>query len=226
MSMKVAVVTAGLSQPSTTRLLADRLADAVTAEVTARGEDVQLEVIELRDLAQDLATTLTTGGLPTSAVAAARDTLAEADGLIAVTPTFTASYSGLFKLFFDVLDPDTLRGVPTIIAATAGTPRHSLVLDHALRPLFSYLHALVMPTGVFAATDDFGDGAEGSALAGRVRAAAGELVTSMLSAGNTVTGFTQAQTGGPERAPRRTSGNTLGTSPDFASLLKGHAGTL
>jgi len=231
MSLRLAVVTAGLSQPSTTRLLADKLAAAVTTEVTARGEGVHVDVIELRELAQDLATTLTTGGLPTPAVAAARETLASADGVIAVTPTFTASYSGLFKLFFDVLDTDTLRGVPVVIAATAGTPRHSLVLEHALRPLFSYLHAQVVPTGVFAATDDFGSvagpgsgsgsGDAGAALSARITEAAGELATAMLSAGTAVAGFTQAQ--GASRP--RSSGNTLGTSPDFATLLKGHTGT-
>jgi len=221
-SLRVAVVTAGLSQPSSTRILAELLADAVTAQVTARGEGVEVDVIELRDLAQDLATTMVTGGLPTPKVAAAREIIAAADGLVAVTPTFTGSYSGLFKMFFDVLDPDTLRNVPTIVAATAGTPRHSLVLDHALRPLFAYLHALVVPTGVFAATDDFGDGAEGSGLAGRVRQAAGELANLMLQAGASVAGFVQSDAD----LTRRVSGNSLGATPDFASLLKGHAGSL
>ncbi len=222
MSLTVAVVTAGLSQPSSTRILADLLADAVKAQVSARGESVKIEIIELRDLAQDLATTMVTGGLPTPKVAAAREILATADGLVAVTPVFTASYSGLFKMFFDILDPDTLRNVPTIVAATAGTPRHSLVLEHALRPLFAYLHALTMPTGVFAATDDFGDGAEGSGLAGRVRQAASELTTQMMQAGNAVAGFVQSDSD----LTRRVSGNSLGTTPDFATLLKGHAGTL
>lgn len=222
MTLRVAVVTAGLSQPSTTRLLADQIADSVKAQVTARGEAVQIEVIDLRELAQDLATTMVTGGLPTPAVAAAREILATADGLVAVTPVFTGSYSGLFKMFFDILDPDTLRNVPTIVAATAGTPRHSLVLEHAMRPLFSYLHALVVPTGVFAATDDFGDGAEGSGLSGRVRQAAGELVNLMMQAGNAVAGFVQSDSD----LTRRVSGNTLGATPDFATLLKGHAGSL
>jgi FMN reductase len=92
-----------------------------------------------------------------------------------VTPVFNASYSGLFKTFFDVLDKDALTGKPTLVAATAGTPRHSLVLEHALRPLFSYLHAVVVPTGVFAATEDFGSTTAG-ALQQRVERAASELV--------------------------------------------------
>ena len=88
-----------------------------------------------------------------------------------VTPVFAASYSGLFKTFFDVLEAGALDGKPVLVAATAGTARHSLVLEHALRPLFAYLHAVVVPTGVFAATDDFGD----TGLDARVYRAAGEL---------------------------------------------------
>jgi FMN reductase len=93
---------------------------------------------------------------------------------VVVTPVFAASYSGLFKTFFDVLEPGTLDGKPVLVAATAGTARHSLVLDHALRPLFSYLHAVVVPTGVFAASEDFGSTADGS-LDKRVERAAAEL---------------------------------------------------
>lgn len=221
MTLQIAVVSAGLSQPSTTRKLAERLAAAVSTQVSNRGEAVETHMIEVRELAVDLATTMVSGGLPTQAVAAARETLAEADGLIAVTPTFTGSYSGLFKLFFDVLDPDSLRGVPVLVAATGGSPRHSLVLDHALRPLFAYLGALVVPTGVFAATEDFGADEAATSLASRVQRAAAELTTQLLMQGNTVAGFGQD----PGAAPRRGSGNDLGTSPDFATLLEGHEGT-
>ena len=61
--------------------------------------------------------------------------------MVAVTPAFNASFSGLFKSFFDVLPEETLTDMPVMIAATGGTERHSLVLEHAMRPLFSYLHA-------------------------------------------------------------------------------------
>lgn len=166
---RIAVVSAGLSVPSSTRLLADRLASAT---VDALGE-TELDVIELRPLAHALADHLLTG-FPTGALAEAIETIRRADGLIVVTPVFSASYSGLFKTFLDVLEPGLLDGKPVLIAATAGTPRHSLVLDHALRPLFSYLHAVVVPTGVFAATDDFGDTSSGQ-LAERIERAAGEL---------------------------------------------------
>ncbi len=163
---RIAVVSAGLSVPSSTRLLADRL---TAATLEALGE-VEVDVIELRPLAHALADHLLTG-FPSGELAEAIETIREADGLIVVTPVFAASYSGLFKTFFDVLEPEVLDGKPVLLAATAGTPRHSLVLEHALRPLFAYLHAIAVPTGVFAATDDFGH----PGLEARIERAAGEL---------------------------------------------------
>jgi FMN reductase len=172
MTKRIVVVTAGLSVPSSTRLLADLLGDAIERSIQARGADVEVETIELRPLAHALADHLLTG-FPSGDLATAIDHVHRADGLVVVTPVFAASYSGLFKTFFDVLEPDVLDGKPVLVAATAGTARHSLVLEHALRPLFSYLHAVVVPTGVFAATEDFG-GSDG-ALQKRVDRAAGEL---------------------------------------------------
>jgi len=186
--MKLVVVSAGLSVPSSTRLLADRLAAAVgrgtpvdrqvaetrVAETqVAEAQNVETQVVELRDLAVEIAHNFT-NGFPGRSLAAAIDVVAGADGLIVVTPVFSASYSGLFKSFFDVLsvsDADALAGKPVLIGATGGTARHSLVLDHALRPLFAYLRAVVVPTGVYAASEDWG--AEG--LDGRIERAAGEL---------------------------------------------------
>jgi FMN reductase len=117
--------------------------------------------------------------------------LARADGLIAVTPAFNASFSGLFKSFFDVLPEETLSDMPVLIAATGGTERHSLVLEHALRPMFSYLHAVVSPTGVYAATADFGtgDGAgdgvgeAATGLSERIGKAAADYTRLLLSCG-------------------------------------------
>ena len=170
----VAVVSAGLSVPSSTRLLADRLAAATATALRGHGIEPHLEVVELREHARDLADNLVTG-FPNTSLRAALETVERADGLIAVTPIFSASYSGLFKTFFDVLDKDALTGTPVLLAATAGTARHSLALEHALRPLFAYLHAVVLPTAVFAATDDFGaDSADGT-LRSRITRAAGEL---------------------------------------------------
>ena len=175
MTFTLAVVSAGLSQPSSTRLLADRLADAVTAHVREGGQEVLVEVVELRALAHAIADNLVTG-FPSAELAAAIRTVTEADALLAVTPVFSASYSGLFKTFFDVLDADLLAGKPVLLAATAGTARHSLVLEHALRPLFAYLKASVVPTAVFAASEDFGSTSDGR-LGDRIERAAAELAS-------------------------------------------------
>lgn len=175
---RLAVVSAGLSQPSSTRLLADRLATATASQLRAGGHDVQVDTIELRDHAHAVTDHLLTG-FPVGELRDAVQAVIGADGLIAVTPVFTASYSGLFKLFFDVLDADALAGKPVLIAATGGSERHSLVLDHALRPMFSYLHSIVAPTGVYAASSDWGpahsDAAGGSRLAQRIERAGAEL---------------------------------------------------
>ncbi|OSP40866.1 MULTISPECIES: FMN reductase [unclassified Streptomyces] len=176
--MRLVVVSAGLSVPSSTRLLADRLAAVAAPAATApEPGPADVRVIELRDLAVEIAHTFT-NGFPGRVLSEAFDTVSGADGLIVVTPVFSGSYSGLFKSFFDALsvtDPDALAGKPVLIAATGGTARHSLVLDHALRPLFSYLRAVVVPTGVYAASEDWG--AEG--LDGRVERAGGELAALM-----------------------------------------------
>ncbi|MBC7270368.1 MAG: FMN reductase [Streptomyces sp.] len=176
--MKLVVVSAGLSVPSSTRLLGDRLAAVAAPAATApEPAPADVRVIELRDLAVEIAHTFT-NGFPAPALAEAFDAVAAADGLIVVTPVFSASYSGLFKSFFDALsvtDENALTGKPVLIAATGGTARHSLVLDHALRPLFAYLKAVVVPTGVYAASEDWG--AEG--LDERIERAAGELAALM-----------------------------------------------
>jgi FMN reductase len=181
--MKLVVVSAGLSVPSSMRLLADRLVAAV-----GRRTAVDVRVVELRELAVEIAQNFT-NGFPGRRLAAAIDAVTSADGLIVVTPVFAASYSGLFKSFFDVLDKDALAGTPVLIAATGGTARHSLVLEHALRPLFAYLRAVVVPTGVYAASEDWG--AEG--LDGRIERAAAELAGLMTGLSATPTARTDVQ---------------------------------
>lgn len=165
--MKITVVTAGLSTPSATRLLADGLAAAVRRKV-----DAEVEIVELRELAHPIVDNLLTG-FPAPDLARALDAVVAADGLVVVTPIFAASYSGLFKAFFDVLDKDALAGKPVLIAATGGTERHSLALEHALRPLFAHLRAYVVPTAVYAATSDFG--VHRAALAERIERATDEF---------------------------------------------------
>ena len=167
---KLVVISAGLSQPSSTRLLADRL----TTSVGERAE-VDVAVIELRDLAHDITNNLLTGFAP-PALESMLNTVVSADALIAVTPIFSTSYSGLFKSFIDVIDPDALTGKPVLIGANAGTARHSLAIDYAIRPLFAYLHAEAVATGVFAASSDWGGSADQVApLSERVDRGAREL---------------------------------------------------
>ncbi|GAA2314741.1 NAD(P)H-dependent oxidoreductase [Nonomuraea roseoviolacea subsp. roseoviolacea] len=176
--MKLVAVSAGLSEPSSTRLLADRLLEAARRhlETDDGREPVEVRVVELRDLAVDVANAFVTG-FPGARLRAAIEAVTQADGLVAVTPVFTASYSGLFKSFFDVVEPDALAGKPVLIAATGGTARHSLALEHAMRPLFAYLRAVVVPTAVYAASEDWGGGGDAftDGLGERIGRAAGEL---------------------------------------------------
>ncbi|MEU3454320.1 FMN reductase [Micromonospora sp. NPDC006766] len=170
----LAVVSAGLGQPSSTRLLADQLAAAARDDLLRRGAEVEIRPIELREHAHDVVNHLLTG-FPSAALREALDTVASADGLVAVTPIFNASYNGLFKSFFDVVDKAALADRPVLVGATGGTARHSLALEHAVRPMFAYLRAVVVPTAVFAAPEDWsGEGVEG-ALRARIRRAGAEL---------------------------------------------------
>lgn len=182
---RIVVVSGGLRQPSSTRLLADRLSEAVVAALEARGGRAEVEVVELRDHANDL-TNMLLAGFPTAGLKAALDTVAGADGVIAVTPIFSGSYSGLFKNFFDVTEEGALAGMPVLAGATAGTARHSLALDHAIRPLFAYLRALVVPTAVFGATEDFGQvsgstTSDDDPLGARVARGAAELADAVMN---------------------------------------------
>jgi len=172
---RIAVVSAGLSNPSSTRMLADRLAAETVKALAERDIQATVDVIELRDYAHDITNNLLTGFAP-PALETAINTVVSADALIAVTPIFSTSYSGLFKSFIDVLDPDALTGKPVLIGANAGTPRHSLAIDYAIRPLFAYLHAEAVSTGVFAASSDWGGAGDDVApLAKRVEKGAREL---------------------------------------------------
>lgn len=174
----VAVVSAGLSEPSSTRLLADRLAQAVRRAGAGRGLRIDVVDVPLRTLARPIADNYLTGFAP-PALQSALDAVQGADGLIAVTPVFSASYSGLFKSFFDVADPQAFAGKPVLLAATGGSARHSLVLDYAMRPLFAYLKAQPVATGVFAATADFGSDESARGLDERIEHAGRELVAAL-----------------------------------------------
>ncbi len=203
----IAVISAGVSVPSSTRILADNLAAATVRALNdhalndhALNDHASYDVIELREHGHALTDNVLTG-FPTGPLADAVRRVAEADAVIAVSPVYTGSYSGLFKMFFDVLEDGTLEGKPVLIAATAGTARHSLVLEFAMRPLFAYLRADVVPTAVFAASSDFGAGGSdrvpdsisdsasagtGGPLSQRVDRAAHELADKILRRGTTL----------------------------------------
>jgi FMN reductase len=178
----LAVVSGGIREPSSTRLLADQLDVAVRSQLAPSSLPVTSTMIELRPLGRAIVDAMLTG-FTSPELKSAFQILSDADGLIAVTPAFNASFSGLFKSFFDVLPEETLSGLPVLIAATGGTERHSLVLEHALRPMFSYLHAIVSPTGVYAATTDFGSHTGPSGLAERINTAASDFARLLQSCG-------------------------------------------
>jgi FMN reductase len=149
--MNLVVISAGTGDPSTTRRLSDRIAHK---SLEALGEGATVSVIELGPLAVDTARAAV-AGFPGEALQAAIDKLAAADAIIAATPVYKAGVSGLFKTFVDVLDNDLIVGKPVLLAATGGTPRHALVIDDQLRPLFAYLRAMTLPTSVYAAPEDW-----------------------------------------------------------------------
>ena len=169
-SFRIAVVSAGTSDPSSTRLLADRAADRAAAILSGNGHQVSTDVVELREISTDVSTALV-AQLVKPKLQQAITVLGEADGIIASTPVYKAGASGLFTSFFDVLDNDLLIAKPVILAATAGTPRHALVADDQMRSMFAYLRTLTVPTSLFAAPEDWSD----PALNERIERAAFEL---------------------------------------------------
>jgi FMN reductase len=152
---RVVVISAGISEPSSTRMLADRLAQRTLELLRETGTEASAEVIELAPLAVDIAGVNVTG-LPSEQLQAAIEQIASADAIIAATPVYKAGISGLFKSFIDALDDDLLIAKPVLLAATAGSSRHALVIDEQMRPLFAYMRALTLPTSVFAGPDDWG----------------------------------------------------------------------
>ncbi|ROO83890.1 FMN reductase [Actinocorallia herbida] len=196
--LRLVVIAAGLSVPSSTRMLADRLAAATRDVLESDGHSVTIDVIEVKDLGHDIVDATLTH-FAGERLQKAIDLIRGADGVIAVTPTFNLSYAGIFKSFIDVIDPGTFTGVPVLLGATGGTARHSLAIDYALRPLFTYLKADITPTGVFAASEDFGaptTAQSPNSLTTRTLRAATELAQYVLR-------FTGATAGAvtPTRAP-------------------------
>jgi FMN reductase len=172
MSIELVVVSGGTSDPSSTRLLADRTAQRVAALASEQGEAVDIHVVDLREIAAEVTTALVSQHVG-SALRKAMDAVAAADAVIASTPVYAAGPSGLFTSFFQILETDTLIGTPVVLAATAGTARHALVADDQMRGMFGYLRAMTVPTALFAAPEDWAD----TSLSGRIDRAALELLT-------------------------------------------------
>ena len=176
MTLRLVVVSAGTSDPSSTRLLADRIAGRVSTLAGARGNEVELSVIDLRELASEITTALV-AGLNGPKLEKAVAALGEADGIVASAPVYKAGPSGLFTSFFQVLDNDLLIAKPVVLAATAGTARHALVVDEQMRALFAYMRTVTVPTSLFASSEDWAD----AALNKRIDRAAIELLLLMES---------------------------------------------
>jgi FMN reductase len=175
-TFKLVAVSAGASDPSSTRLLADRITQRVAELASQRDHDLAVHVIDLRGLASEITAALVSQLIGPKLQHAVTE-LGEADGIVVSTPVYKAGASGLLTSFFQVLDNDLLIAKPVIPAATAGTARHALVVDEQLRSLFAYLRALTVPTSVFAAPEDWND----PALGKRLDRAAFELLLLMES---------------------------------------------
>lgn len=125
----------------------DLIADVVPCEQ---------RLVELGQLAPQLAGAVWRSQLPES-VERELAAVEQADILVVTTPVYRGSYTGLFKHFFDFLHQDALVDTPVLLAATGGSERHALMIDHQLRPLFSFFQARTLPLGVYATDKDFAD---------------------------------------------------------------------
>ena len=149
--LRVVAVSGGLQRPSKSAALAEHLLDLIASEVPSH-----LRLIEMAEIAPQLAGTVSRSQLP-NAVEQALTAVEQADVLVVATPVFRGSYTGLFKHFFDFIDQDALTDKPVLLAATGGSERHALAIDHQLRPLFSFFQARTLPLGVYATDKDFAE---------------------------------------------------------------------
>ena len=148
---KVVAVSGSVQQPSRTLVLLKTLVARLGQQLP-----IDVQVIELTEIGPQLAGVLHRHALPVAVEQSLR-AIENADLLIAATPVYRASYTGLFKHLFDFVHHDALKDVPVLLAATGGSDRHALVIDHQLRPLFGFFQALSLPVGVYASESDFTD---------------------------------------------------------------------
>lgn len=149
--LRLVAVSGGLQRPSRAAALTEHLLDLIADEVPC-----EQRLIELGQLAPHLAGAVWRSELP-GTVERELAAVEQADVLVVATPVFRGSYTGLFKHFFDFIHQDALIGKPVLLAATGGSERHALVIDHQLRPLFSFFQTHTLPLGVYATDKDFVD---------------------------------------------------------------------
>ena len=149
--LRLVAVSGGLQRPSKAAALAEHLMDLIAEEVLC-----EQRLVELGQLAPQLAGATWRSHLPET-VERELAAVEQADILVVATPVYRGAYTGLFKHFFDFIDQDALIDKPVLLAATGGSERHALMIDHQLRPLFSFFQARTLPLGVYATDKDFTD---------------------------------------------------------------------
>ena len=147
--LKMVAVSGGLQRPSRTLVLVEELLAALSEALP-----FDIHLIELGQLAPGLGRAIYRSQLPAD-VEAHLKAIETADALVVASPVFRASFTGLFKHLFDLVHQDALIDVPVLLAATGGSERHALVIEHQLRPLFSFFQARTLPIGVYASEGDF-----------------------------------------------------------------------
>ncbi|MBN3795358.1 FMN reductase [Burkholderia sp. Ac-20392] len=148
-AINVVAISGGLQRPSRTLALTDAIVAALGAALS-----IETRLIELGEIGGQLAGALTRTQVPADLDAQIR-AIETADALVVASPVYRASYTGLFKHLFDLVHHEALIDVPVLLAATGGSERHALVIDHQLRPLFSFFQARTLPIGVYASESDF-----------------------------------------------------------------------
>lgn len=206
--MRLTAVWTGLSSESSTTRLTERLIDAAVASARADGADPIVTRINLRQLATGLVN-MTVTPTPDPELEEAFEAVQQADAVITATPIYKMAPVGIHTLFWQLIDEGALTSTPVLLASTGGTPRHSLAAESTLRPMLGYLKGLVIPTSVFAATDDWGDPEDATRLARRIETAAAELMA-----------WASGNTGGRVRAEKPVDAlDPVGVTP-FEQLLE------
>lgn len=155
-SIRTVILNGSLARPSKTRSLLDALHAQLHTQLHTQ-LPLETLLIDLVDLFEDIGTCLWREQLPERAMRALQ-AIETADFLIVGAPVFRGSVPGLFKHLFDLLDTPAMADKPVLLAATGGSQRHALVIEHQLRPLLSFFQTLTLPVGVYASAEDFQDG--------------------------------------------------------------------